>query len=78
MTYGYDDATYHQRNKTETIFSVTKRMFGDCHIKKDSDRELTYRIIAYNCHRIIQNNLLVVVWFLHDPPMYELLFSDYE
>ncbi|MDH5569990.1 MAG: hypothetical protein OEX98_09420, partial [Nitrosopumilus sp.] len=29
------------------------------------NRELTYRIIAYNCHRIIQNNLLVLVWFLH-------------
>ena len=66
--YGYDRTTYHQRNKTETIFSVIKRMFGDYVTSRKivtQNRELTYRIIAYNCHRIIQNNLLVLVWFLH-------------
>jgi hypothetical protein len=26
---GYDAVFYHQRNKTETIFSVIKRMFGE-------------------------------------------------
>jgi len=56
---GYDDAIYHQRNKVETIFSVIKRMFGDCVMSKNMmtiNHEMIYRVIVYNCHRITQNN----------------------
>ena len=65
--HGYDEITYHQRNKTETVFSVTKRTSGDSVTSRKIvtiNRELMYRVIAYNCQRIVQNNLLVVVWFL--------------
>lgn len=67
---GYDTVTYHQRNKTETIFSVIKRMFGDnVTTRKIStqNRELMYRVIAYNAYRITRNNLAGLVWFLHSP-----------
>jgi len=59
---GYDSATYHQRNKTETIFSVIKRMFGENVTSRKistQNRELMYRVIAYNAYRITMNNLLI-------------------
>ena len=57
---GYDNTIYHQRNKVETIFSVIKRMFGDSVTSRNMitiNHEMIYRIIAYNCHRIMQNGL---------------------
>ncbi len=55
---------YNQRNKNETILSVIKRMFGE-HITsrnvKMQNRELTFRVIAYNMHRLT----VFMVWFLH-------------
>lgn len=46
---------YHQRNKCETVFSVIKRKFGS-HTKSYHNsmktKELLYRILAYNCHRM--------------------------
>jgi len=65
---GYDRTTYHQRNKVETIFSVIKRMFEDSVTSRNVatiNHEMMYRVMAYNCHRIMRNDLLVVVWFLH-------------
>ena len=65
---GYDCVIYHQRNKVETIFSVIKRMFGDCVTSRNIvtiNHELIYRVIAYNCHRIMRNNLIFRIWFLH-------------
>jgi len=54
---------YYQRNKNETILSVIKRMFGE-HITSRSvrmqNRELTFRVIAYNMHRLT----VFMVWFL--------------
>jgi len=61
---GYDSVTYHQRNKCETIFSVIKRMFGDNVTSRKistQNRELMYRVIAYNAYRITRNNLLI--WY---------------
>ena len=53
---------YNQRNKDETIVSVIKRLFGE-HITsilvRMQNRELTFRCIAYNAHRMV--NLLVIV-----------------
>ena len=57
---------YYQRNKNETILSVIKRMFGE-HITSRSvrmqNRELTFRVIAYNMHRLT----VFMVWFLQSP-----------
>lgn len=63
---GYDGATYHQRNKTETIFSVIKRMFGENVTSQKistQNRELFYRVIAYNAYRITRNNVLIMYGF---------------
>ncbi|MDE1830371.1 MAG: transposase, partial [Thaumarchaeota archaeon] len=55
MKRGFDDKAYHQRNKCETIFSVIKRRFSP-EIRSYNDtmkeRELLYRVLAYNCHRV--------------------------
>lgn len=58
---GYYAVTYHQRNNTEIIFSVIKRMFGeDVTSRKISTQnmELMCRVIAYNIYRITRNNWL--------------------
>jgi hypothetical protein len=58
---GYDAAIYHQRNKTETIFSVIKKMFGENVTSRKistQNRELFHRVIAYNAYRITRDNLL--------------------
>lgn len=60
--YGYDKTLYHQRNKTETIFSVIKRMFGENVTSRKistQNRELFHRVIAYNGYRITRNSLLI-------------------
>jgi len=59
---GYDKSIYHQRNKTETIFSVIKKMFGENVTSRKistQNRELFHRVIAYNVYRITRNNLLI-------------------
>lgn len=61
---GYDAETYHQRNKTETIFSVIKRMFGENVTSRKiltQNRELMNLVIAYNAYRITRDNPLV--WY---------------
>jgi hypothetical protein len=61
---GYDSGTYHQRNKTETIFSVIKKLFGENVTSRKistQNRELMYRVIAYNAYRTTRNNLLI--WY---------------
>ncbi len=54
---------YYQRNKNETILSVIKRMFGEhitSRLVRMQNRELTFRVIAYNMHRLS----VFMVWFL--------------
>ncbi|HET7642434.1 MAG TPA: hypothetical protein VFK40_02910 [Nitrososphaeraceae archaeon] len=57
MKRGYNKILYNQRNKNETIVSVIKRLFGE-HITsrliRMQNRELTFRCIAYNTHRIVK------------------------
>lgn len=68
MKRGYSKRLYNERNKVETIFSVIKRMFGECIRSakiKTKNREMAFRCIAYNMHRYVK--LIVVVWFLHSP-----------
>ena len=64
MKRGYSKILYNQRNKDETIVSVIKRLFGE-HISSKlirmQNRELTFRCIAYNVHRIL--NLLLLNGF---------------
>ena len=55
---------YCQRNKNKTILSVIKRMFGE-HVRsrlvRMQNRELTFRVMAYNMHRLS----VFMIWFLH-------------
>jgi hypothetical protein len=76
MKRGYSKVLYNQRNKDETIMSVIKRLFGE-HITsrliRTQNRELTFRCIAYNMHRL--TNLLVTV-VVSTKPIKEVLFLD--
>ena len=67
MKRRFDWESYGQRNKTETIFSVIKRMLGE-HIMSryilTQNREVMFRTIAYNCYRM-NRNYLIIRWFLH-------------
>ena len=57
---------YYQRNKNETILPVVKRMFGEyitSRLVKMQNRELMFRLIAYNMHRLT----VFMVWFLQGP-----------
>jgi hypothetical protein len=60
MKLGYSKLLYNQRNKDETIISVIKRLFRE-HITSrlvtTQNRELSFRCIAYNTHRL--TNLVV-------------------
>ena len=68
MKRGYNKILYNQRNKDETIVSVIKRLFGE-HISsrliRMQNRELTFRRITYNLHRML--NLIIIKWILHSP-----------
>ena len=62
MKRGYPKLLYNQRNKDETIMSVIKRLFGEyltSVLVRTQNRELAFRGIAYNMHRV--TNLLFVV-----------------
>ena len=55
MKHGYSKLLYSQRNKDETIVSVIKRLFGEhitSRLVKTQNRELSFRCIAYNIHRL--------------------------
>ena len=64
MKRGYSKILYHQRNKDETIISVIKRLFGEqitSTLLRTQNRELLFRCIAYNMHRL--TNLVIIVMF---------------
>ncbi len=71
MRRGFDESLYHQRNKCETIFSVIKRRFGS-EIKSYNgimkERELLYRVLAYNCHRMCMISALL--WMISMQPFF--------
>ena len=64
MRKEFNETLYHERNKTETIFSVVKRRFGS-EIKSYNDtmktKELLYRVLAYNCHRMCLISLVCMM-----------------
>jgi len=65
----FDWKMYHHRNKAETIFSVIKRMLGEDVMSRTiltQNREIMYRVIAYNCYRITRDSLLI--WMVSTQP----------
>ncbi len=64
MKRGYPKVLYNQRNKDETIFSVMKRLFGEyltSVLVRTQNRELAFRCIAYNMHRMTN---LLLLWVM--------------
>ena len=62
MKRGYSKLLHGQRNKNETIVSVIKRLFGEhitSRLVRTQNRELSFRCIAYNTHRI--TNLTIII-----------------
>ena len=62
MKRGYSKILYYQRNKDETIISVIKRLFGEqitSRLVRTQNRELSFRCIAYNMHRL--TNLIIII-----------------
>jgi Transposase DDE domain len=64
MKRGYSKLLYNQRNKVETIVSVIKRLFGDYLMSRSirtQNRELSFRCITYNMHRLTNLIILMMV-----------------
>jgi hypothetical protein len=64
MKHGYSKLLYNQRNKDETIVSVIKRLFGEylmSRLTRTQNRELSFRCITYNMHRLTNLVILVMV-----------------
>ena len=64
MKRGYLKLLYNQRNKDETIMSVIKRLFSEhitSRLVRTQNRELSFRCIAYNTHRMINLFSLVMI-----------------
>ena len=62
MKRGYTKLLYNQRNKKDgTMMSVIKRLFGEyvtSRLVKTQNRELSFRCIVYNMHRL---TILVII-----------------
>lgn len=68
MKRGYSRILYHQRNKDETIMSVIKRLFSEyitSKLTRTQNRELSFRCIAYNMHRL--TNLVIIAMVSTEP-----------
>jgi len=63
LARSFNERTYHQRNKVETVFSVIKRKFGES-LKARKYRlqvkEIKLKIILYNISRVISSLSLLV------------------
>ena len=78
MKRGYSKLLYNQRNKDETIISVIKRLFGEhitSRLVRTQNRELSFRCIAYNTHRL--TNLTIITWFSTEPSPVLLVIYNY-
>lgn len=56
MRRGFSSSLYHQRSRSETVFSVVKRVMGVCllsRLVRAQNRELAFRLIAYNANRMV-------------------------
>ena len=57
----FDERTYHQRSKVESIFSSIKRKYGSCLKARNfssQKKEVICKLIAYNLDRIIKSFLI--------------------
>ncbi len=71
MKRNFPRQLYSQRNKSETIFFVVKRMMsGDITSRNDAtqDNETLLGLIAYNSYRVAKLESAVLVCFLQGPP----------
>ena len=62
MKCGCTKLLYSQHNNDETIMSVIKRLFGEyitSRLVRMQNREILFRCIAYNMHRL--TNLVIIV-----------------
>lgn len=63
LAQNFDEKTYHQRSKVETIFSVIKRKYGSClkaRTFSTQKKEVICKLITYNIDRIINFYLLLL------------------
>ena len=63
---------HHQRNKSKTIFSVIKRKFGSeikSYNEEMREKELLYRVLAYNCHRMCM--IFALVYAMISKPKFD-------
>jgi DDE family transposase len=77
MKRGYSRILYHQRNKDETIMSVIKRLFSEyitSKLTRTQNRELSFRCIAYNMHRL--TNLVIIAMVSTEPLVYKIQNDD--
>jgi hypothetical protein len=69
MKHGYSKLLYNQRDKKdETIVSVIKRLYGEplmSRLTRTQNRELSFRCITYNMHRL--TNLIILMMFSTKP-----------
>ncbi len=75
----FSEALYHQRNKSETIFFVVKRMMSEVVTSRNNvtqDNEVLFRLIAYNSYRITKLEFVVLIWFLQGRFMDILFRTD--
>lgn len=75
MKRHFDESLYHQRNKTKTIFSVIKRRSGSeikSHNNSTREKELLYRVLACNCHRMCLISLVCLM--ISRKPTFEILY----
>ena len=84
MKRGYSKLLYGQRNKNETIVSVIKRLFGEhitSRLVRTQNRELSFRCIAYNTHRITNLTIIIDGFYKAEPiinSIYKLVNSEEE
>jgi hypothetical protein len=67
----FDEKTYHQRSKVETIFSSIKRKYGSCLKARTfaaQQKEVLCKLIAYNVDRKINYFSWLLLGFQHSHP----------
>jgi hypothetical protein len=79
LARSFDEITYHQRNKVETVFSVIKRKFGeDLKARKFrlQVKEIKLKIIIYNISRMIFSlSLLLLIEEFYRAP-FSIFYND--
>ena len=74
---GYRKEDYNQRNITETVFSVMKRLFGEAVTSRKTDmqnKEMILKMIAYNTHRTIQIKIYIKIQRVSTEPQHQKTF----